>query len=249
MPSTIFAKVLTLGSSVPFLMPPMVRGATLVQRAKASSLRPEEMAHWRTEARAMRTGLDIGSDYAQTVARRKRQSRTTMEMTRAGRRGTSRRMPLRSKEATAAYDIERVRAGLEAVRAEIGLTPRQWAIKAGVHPNSLYTFLDMQDPDAKPNAKPKKESRRTETPYITFFVRLAWAAGVSVSRLIGDPLVEAGPVLSISPPEAPPQGESEAQVLLALLARKEEELARLRRTLYDLQIRVADLERASQPKR
>lgn len=93
-----------------------------------------------------------------------------------------------SPEARAAYPEERVKAAVRAVRAELGWSWLEWANRAGISEGSVRGFARS------------KPGRKEKTLTLSRAMRLAWAAGVSVSRLIGEPEPE--------PPE-PPAGDVE----------------------------------------
>lgn len=181
-------------------------------------------------------GLCMAKDYAQEFAQRKAEKRGNTRMTMRRRGGKTSRMPRMSTEARKAYDPEKIRAAMAAVMAEKNLRPRPWAEKAGVSPGSVYSFLEMDDPDAKPGAKQPKP---TEAPQIRMFVRLAWAAGVSVSRLIGEP--QATIATSTGPVE--PATVSATRQLALMIAEREEQLLVANRRIYELQLRVEEMER------
>lgn len=186
---TIFANVLTLESWPGCRKLQIDRAETPVMASSSRELRPEPETHCRASLRALCMGLSIGADYVQSAAQNKRKMRMTTGMTKRGARGKGRGMPPRPR---GVYEPERIRAALRRFMDEHDLKPRPWAEKAGVSPGSVYQFLNIEDPDAKPSAKPKKP---TEAPYISFFVLLAWAAGVTVSELIG----EAIPAVQMAP--------------------------------------------------
>ncbi len=143
-----------------------------------------------------------------------------------------------SKEAYAAYDPEKVRAAMKAVRDRLGLVNRPWAEKAGVSEATLRAFLN--EAKAKPGKEPEEP---TYAPLISFFVRLAWAAGVTVGELIGeDQPVELSVLHAPTPPTEPPSESAMLQMSRILLATEERVLA-LQRQKFDLERRLAELEK------
>lgn len=136
-------------------------------------------------------GLLMGDENTQRIAERKRNSSRNPRVT--GRRAASmpRGMPEMSDAARAAYSMPRIRAAILSVFEEKKAKGRwswqQWADKAGISSGSIRGF-------ALPDAGMEDEETSM---YLSAIVRLAWAANVSVARLIG----EAEP----QPPEVPSQ--------------------------------------------
>jgi len=182
-------------------------------------------------------GLLMGEEYAQRDAQRKREKRGATRMTVRSRRAIARRMPDMSKEAYAAYDPEKVRAAMKAVRDRLGLVNRPWAEKAGVSEATLRAFLN--EATAKPGKEPEEP---TYAPLISFFVRLAWAAGVTVGELIG----EAQPVeLSVPHPTQPIEAPSQSDLLTLnrILVKTQENLLAAEQREFEWRRRFDELER------
>jgi len=174
----------------------------------------------------MRMGLLMGGDYAQRDAQSKGKKRNTLRMTVRGSRGIARRMPDMTKEAIAAYDAKKIRAAIRAVMDAKRLKNRPWADKAGISPGSLAAFLKGE----------------TESMLLAHVVRLAWAAGVTVSELIGEPQPVAPAPHAPTPPTEPPSESAMLQMSRILLATEERVLA-LQRQKFDLERRIAELEK------
>lgn len=128
-------------------------------------------------------------------------------------------MPARENDP---YDPAKIKAHLFAFMAERGLKPRPWAEKAQVSEGALRNFLGITK-TGRPLKKP------TEAPQIDLFVRLAHAAGVTVSELLGE-----------APPSAPaPQDQvsSERQLELEQMIHENQqqilELYRRQKVLLD----------------
>jgi len=105
-------------------------------------------------------------------------------------------MPARENDP---YDPDKIRAHMLVFMAERGLKPRPWAEKAQISDGALRNFLGITK-TGRPLKKP------TDAPQIDLFVRLAHAAGVTVSELLGE-----------APPSAPaPQDQVSSERQLEL---------------------------------
>lgn len=166
-------------------------------------------------------GLDMAADDTQTFAESKRHLRRTTRVTRGLQQRMPRVMPEMTPEARAAYPEERVKAAIRAVREELGWSWAKWAKEAGISDGSVRGFAE-----AEPGGK-------EQSMLLSSIMRLAWAAGVSVPRLIG----ETEPQSPLSPSSA----------FVDQLRKEIEQTAvqqGLREQLLTLHQRADDLERA-----
>jgi hypothetical protein len=119
-------------------------------------------------------GFDMGADGTQNFAEGKPVLRKSTRVTPSRRRGMPRAMPEMSEEARAAYSAARVRAAMTAVRDELDWSWSKWAGIAGLAEATVRNFI-KGDPDDDDTSM-----------LLSGVVRLAWAAKVSVSRVIGE---------------------------------------------------------------
>jgi lambda repressor-like predicted transcriptional regulator len=89
-------------------------------------------------------------------------------------------MPSPSKPRSESYDPDRVRASVRAIIARLGTNPRALSVKAGVAEGSLRRFL----------------AGATRSLELESAMRMAVAAGVSLSEFVGEPAPALGPVES-----------------------------------------------------
>jgi hypothetical protein len=171
--------------------------------------------------------------FTQIHARSKAKERGPTRVTYPGPRAKPKRMPPRSDEANKAYDADKIRAAVVAVMREAGLNPTSWARKAGISQGSLLSFLKMEDP-----SRPGRNVRPTEAPLVSMFFRLAWAAGVPVSRLLCDEGVQPAVKPSLGPPQEPA-----ALHLAKLLTQVQEQNFEQAQRIYELERRLAEVER------
>jgi hypothetical protein len=119
-------------------------------------------------------GFDMGANGTQNFAEGKPVLRKSTRVTPSRRRGMPRAMPEMSEEARAAYSAARVRAAMTAVRDELDWSWNKWAGIAGLAEATVRNFV---------TGNPEDDDKSM---LLSGVVRLAWAADVSVSRLIGE---------------------------------------------------------------
>lgn len=130
-------------------------------------------------------GFDMtGANDTQSFAGGKPDLRRSTRVTAPPGRGSARGMPEMSPEARSAYPEERVKAAIRAVRAERDVSWLEWSKRAGVSDGSVRGFAE-----SPPGGKERSM-------LLSAIMRLAWAANVSVARLIG----EAEPTPAETPP-------------------------------------------------